>query len=82
MPDVDGFALLEISKRAAPDRPVLIMTAYSAVDSAVESIRRGAYHYLTKPFKGDELELFLSRAIDEARVRREAAALRRELGER
>jgi two-component system response regulator HydG len=51
------------------------MTAFSAVDTAVESIRRGAYHYLTKPFKLDELELFIGRAIDEAKLRTRAASL-------
>src|SRR5262249_18525605 len=74
--------LLETSKRVAPDRPVIIMTAYSAVDSAIDSIRRGAYHYLTKPFKVDELALFLSRALDEAHLRREATSLRRAFHDR
>lgn len=82
MPELDGIGLLEISRRAAPERPVIIMTAYSAVDSAVESIRRGAYHYLTKPFKMDELALFLGRALDDARLRRETISLRRALKER
>ncbi len=82
MPELDGIGLLEISRRAAPERPVIIMTAYSAVDSAVESIRRGAYHYLTKPFKMDELALFLGRALDDARLRRETVSLRRALKER
>ena len=58
------------------------MTAYGAVDSAIESIRRGAYHYLTKPFRMDELRIFLDRALAESRLRREAVSLRRELGER
>jgi two-component system response regulator HydG len=53
------------------------MTAYGAVDIAVESIRKGAYHYLSKPFKLDELVIFLERALDDVRVRREATALRR-----
>ena len=82
MPEVDGLGLLERSRRVAPDRPVIIMTAYSAVDSAVESIRRGAYHYLTKPFKLDELALFLGRALADARLRREASALRRAFRDR
>jgi two-component system response regulator HydG len=51
------------------------------VDTAIESIRQGAYHYLTKPFKVDELALFLGRALAEARLRREANLLRRELRE-
>jgi two-component system response regulator HydG len=79
MPGVDGLGLLELSRRAAPDRPVIVMTAYSAIDTAIESIRQGAYHYLTKPFKIDELALFLGRALDDARLRREAEGLRRAL---
>jgi two-component system response regulator HydG len=81
MPDVDGLGLLAHSRRTAPDRPVIVVTAYSAVDTAVESIRQGAYHYLTKPFKMEELALFLERALDEVKVRREAIALRRSLRE-
>jgi len=79
MPGIDGLGLLELSRRAAPERPVIVMTAYSAVDSAIESIRQGAYHYLTKPFKVDELALFLDRALQEAQLRGEARVLRRAL---
>jgi two-component system response regulator HydG len=82
MPGVDGLTLLSVARRVAPGCPVVMMTAYSAVDSAVESIRRGAYHYLTKPFKVDELALFLERAVDETRLRREALTLKRTLKER
>jgi two-component system response regulator HydG len=76
MPKVDGLELLSLSRRLDPGRPVIVMTAYSAIDSAVDSIRRGAYHYLTKPFKQDELAIFLQRALDEVGVRREASALK------
>jgi two-component system, NtrC family, response regulator HydG len=82
MPGVDGLELLKISRAAAPKRPVIVMTAYSAVESAIESIRQGAFHYLTKPFKVDELVLFLERALDDSRLRNEAAALRDALRER
>ena len=75
MPEVDGLGLLAHSRRLAPERPVLVMTAFAAIDTAIESIRRGAYHYLTKPFTVEELALFLGRALDEAAVRREARAL-------
>jgi len=81
MPDVDGLGLLAASQRLSRERPVIVMTAYSAVDTAVESIRRGAYHYLTKPFKVAELGLFLGRALAEARLQREARTLRQTLGE-
>src|SRR5690242_15965638 len=47
MPQIDGLGLLAISKRTDPSRPVIVMTAYSAVDTAIESIRQGAYHYMT-----------------------------------
>ena len=64
-PASTGSALLAASRAATPDLPVIVMTAYGAIDSAIESIRRGASHYLTKPFKLDELALFLDRALDE-----------------
>ncbi|HYQ02190.1 MAG TPA: sigma-54 dependent transcriptional regulator [Polyangiaceae bacterium] len=76
IPGSDGLELLALSRAAAPDSPVIVMTAFSGIDTAVESIRRGAYHYLTKPFKVEELVLFLRRALDEAALRREAKALR------
>ena len=82
MPEVDGLGLLAVSRRADPARPVIVMTAYSAVDSAIESIRKGAYHYVTKPFKVGELALFLDKALDEAKVRAEAKTLRRALRDR
>ena len=77
MPGVDGLDVLAGARRADPHCPVIVMTAYSAVDGAIESIRRGAAHYLTKPFQLEELAIFLGRALDERRVRREVATLRR-----
>jgi two-component system response regulator HydG len=82
MPKVDGLALLAVSRSLSPERPVIVMTAFSAIDTAVESIRQGAYHYLTKPFKVEELALFLGRALDESQLRREAATLKRTLRDR
>jgi two-component system response regulator HydG len=82
MPKVDGLELLARARKAAPDMPVIVMTAYGAIDSAMESIRQGAFHYLTKPFKLEELLLFLDRALENVRIRSEAAALRKALRER
>jgi two-component system response regulator HydG len=76
MPKVDGLELLAESRKLDPERPVIVMTAYSAIDTAVESIRQGAYHYLTKPFKQDELVIFLQRALDDVRLKRETLALK------
>ena len=82
MPGMDGLELLALSRRLDATRPVIVATAFSDVASAIESIRQGAYHYLTKPFKVDELALFLGRALDEARLRSEAVLLRRALRDR
>jgi len=76
MPGLDGLDVLAAARRADPPCPVIVMTAYSAIDGALESIRRGAAHYLTKPFQLEELAIFLERALDERRVRREVATLR------
>jgi two-component system response regulator HydG len=80
IPGTDGLELLAQSKAVRPESPVIVMTAFSGVDTAVESIRRGAYHYLTKPFKVDELLLFLRRALDESAIRQEARSLREAFG--
>jgi two-component system response regulator HydG len=76
MPSVDGLAILAKSRECVRECPVIVMTAFSDVDTAVESIRRGAYHYMTKPFKVAELALFLKRALDESALRREAKVLK------
>jgi two-component system response regulator HydG len=70
MPEIDGLALLARSRSLDPDRPVIAMTASSAVDLALESLRQGASHYVTKPFKQEELAIFLERALDQARIKR------------
>ena len=77
MNQVSGLDLLAASKRASPQRPVIVMTAYGAIDTAVESIRQGAYHYLTKPFQPEELVIFLRRALEERNLQQEARLLRR-----
>jgi two-component system response regulator HydG len=82
MPEMDGLSLLSAAKREAPETPVIIMTAFSAIDSAVECVRRGAFHYLTKPFKVAELDLFLQRAMETRALRKTARELQRALHDR
>ncbi|MFT3835374.1 MAG: sigma-54 dependent transcriptional regulator [Myxococcaceae bacterium] len=82
MPKVDGLELLTVSRKLDARRPVIVMTAYGQIDSAIECIRNGAHHYLSKPFKVEELALFLERALDEAKLRRKASALEAALHER
>jgi two-component system, NtrC family, response regulator HydG len=55
MLDVDGLALLTASRALDPSRPVILMTGYGALDTALEASRHGAYHYVTKPFRPSTL---------------------------
>ena len=82
MADVDGFDVLAAAHEDAPDRPVLIMTAYGTITNAVEAVRRGAAHYLTKPFKLAEATVFLERALRERNLKQEHARLKRAVDER
>jgi two-component system response regulator HydG len=76
MSEVDGLDLLEAVKRIDPQTPVVIMTAFGGIDSAIEAIRRGAYHYVTKPFKMDIVRVILERACAERSLRTENQRLR------
>ena len=81
MKGTDGMDVLRAVRELDPDVPVVIMTAFGAVESAVEAIQRGAYHYVTKPFKLDVVRVLLERAIEERSVRAENVALRRAVRE-
>jgi len=76
MADVDGFDVLAAARAIDPDVPVIIMTAFGAVDSAIEAMRRGAWHYIVKPVRLEELSLHVSRAIEQRAMRRENRHLR------
>ncbi|MBL8622344.1 MAG: sigma-54-dependent Fis family transcriptional regulator [Myxococcales bacterium] len=77
MADIDGLDVLAAAHRVDPDLPVLVMTAFGAIDSAIEVMARGARHYLTKPVRLEELRLHVDRALGERRLRLDHAALRR-----
>jgi two-component system response regulator HydG len=76
MPDVDGLDLLEAIQKMDPHLPVVIMTAFGNIESAVDAIQRGAYHYVTKPFKMATVRMLLERAGLERREREENRRLR------
>ncbi len=76
MPGMTGLELLEQAKQIDDALPFVVMTAYGAVDTAVQAIKLGAFDYITKPFEGDELVIGVKRAIEHARVFRENALLR------
>jgi signal transduction histidine kinase/DNA-binding response OmpR family regulator len=64
MPDVDGLEVLRAARQIAPDRPVVMMTAYASLDSAVAAINDGAYDYLIKPIDLTEMRLTIRRAVE------------------
>jgi DNA-binding NtrC family response regulator len=82
MPGIDGVELLRKVREARPELPVVLMTAFGGVETAVSAMREGAADYLTKPLNTDELVIVLGRTIETARLRREATELRGQLKER
>ena len=82
MPEVDGMDVLRGAQRLAPETQVIVMTAYGTIESAVEAIRRGAYDFLAKPFKEDELLLRVGKALEKRRLLGEVSLLAGELRKR
>ena len=76
LPDDDGLSVLKQIKEADPDTLVILLTAHSSVDMAVEAMKRGAYHYANKPFDLDEIALLVEKALETTRLRREVRVLR------
>ena len=79
MTGISGIEALKAIKTRQPDLPILIMTAYSDVRTAVEAIKAGAYDYLTKPLDFDDLRQAIARALDHASLRHENRALQETL---
>jgi two-component system, NtrC family, response regulator AtoC len=76
LPDGDGLSVLQRIKQTSPDTLVILMTAYSTIESAVEAMKLGAYHYVNKPFNLDEVALLVDKALETSELRREVRALR------
>ncbi|MBD3309089.1 response regulator [candidate division KSB3 bacterium] len=82
MPGMDGVELLQRIKAVDPEIVVVVITAYGSVESAVEAMKKGAYHYLSKPLGKEELTLVVERALQNKRLADENRTLRQELRER
>jgi two-component system, NtrC family, response regulator AtoC len=80
MPGMDGLALLAAIQQAQPEVTVIVMSAYGAHDAAIEAMKAGAYDFLPKPFRPDEVILCLRKAEERERLSRENRRLRAELG--
>jgi two-component system response regulator PilR (NtrC family) len=82
MPKFDGIELLRFAREHSPDTEVILMTAFTSTDSAIEALRLGAYDYISKPFEIDELLVTVAHALERNALRNENVFLRRELADR
>lgn len=80
MPQVDGMQVLKRVKSLYPQTEVIMITGFSTVDSAVESLKAGAYHYITKPFKLEEVRKVVFEATQKYQLIQEVEVLRKESG--
>ena len=79
MRKVDGLAVLRAAKEHSPHTVVLVVTAFASTETAVEAMKLGAYDYVTKPFKLDELKLTIANALERKRLQDENRELKRQL---
>ena len=79
MPRTDGLAFLREIKKTGVEAPVIVMSAYGTVDIAIEAMKLGAYDYISKPFKPDEVVLTIRKAEEREQLRRENRLLRKEV---
>ncbi|AMM86763.1 sigma-54 dependent transcriptional regulator [Martelella sp. AD-3] len=78
---LDGLALLEEIKQRYPDLPVVMISGHGNIETAVSSIKRGAFDFIEKPFKADRLVLIAERALENSRLKSEVQELKRKSGD-
>ena len=82
MPELGGLDLLRQLREQSNDVTVLMMTAFSSTEDAVEAMKLGAYDYITKPFKNDEIRLVIKNALERKKLQQENKRLKEQLGQR
>jgi DNA-binding NtrC family response regulator len=82
MGEVDGLAVLREFRQRSPETAIVLLTAFGSMDGAIEAIKQGAYDYLAKPFKKEDIKLVVKRSMEHSRLVRENARIREELRER
>jgi two-component system, NtrC family, response regulator AtoC len=75
LPDIDGLTILEELKKTDPDILVVLLTSFVDIETAVEAMKRGAFHFANKPFNLDEIAAIVARALETTRLRREVKQL-------
>lgn len=82
LPGADGLSVLSASKEAYPLKPVIVMTAFGSIETAVDAMKKGAFDFITKPFNVDHLLMLIGRALENRRMVTENILMRDELGKR
>src|SRR5687768_9890906 len=82
LPGISGIDTLRSVRISSPDLPVIIITAFSSIDGAIEAMKHGAFHYIPKPFKNEEVVLTVNKALEQRRLSRENERLKEELSEK
>ena len=82
MPTVSGLQVLTAARQRDPDTPVILMTAQATLQSAMQAVNEGAFYYIQKPFRNDELVAILRRAAEHRRLRVENTSLKQEIRRR
>lgn len=82
MKGLKGLDLLEEAKKTAPGTPVIIITAFGTIESAIKAMKLGAYDYITKPFQMDELVLIVKKALENRLLKKEVVRLKKEMESR
>ena len=82
MPQVSGLEILEAARARDPEMPVILMTAQASLQSAIQAVNQGAYHYIQKPFSNDDLVAICRRAAEYRELRSENRHLKREIRRR
>jgi two-component system response regulator HydG len=82
MPSVGGLEILSAARQKDPDTPVILMTAQATLQSAMQAVNEGAYHYIQKPFRNDDLLAILRRATEHRHLKVENKSLKQEIRRR
>ena len=82
MPRLDGIGVLKKIKTASPETIVIMITAYASADTAIKAMKEGAYDYITKPFKVDEIKLIIKNALEKKNLQKENLLLKQVVRDR
>ncbi|MEO8035941.1 MAG: response regulator, partial [Acidobacteriota bacterium] len=82
LPGISGIDTLRSIRISNPNLPVIVITAFSSIDGAIEAMKHGAFHYIPKPFKNEEVVLTVNKALEQRRLSKENERLKEELTEK